>query len=774
MRRLLWIAIAFAALTVAWIPTPVAGAQPPTKRAVIVLAPYLTWADVTPTSTPTIWSLAENGAVGDINARSRTREPGEPASPLEGALTISAGAWAVPSFAAPAAFVESERYEVGTAAEAFQRTTGEQVGDNRIVFLGMPMTQRLNAERSIEVVLGILGDTVEGAGGLTAAVGNSDVGYVTAEQRRVRPAAMAAMNSKGLVALGDISPKLIREDPNAPFGIETDVEQFAEALREVDAATAAAPGPALVVLDAGDAYRATKFEPQVSPAIAEEQRRRALTTLDRVVALAAEQFADDTIMVVSQSSGDALINRPEGLGPVVVAGEGWSGYLTSNSTQREGLVTNLDVTATVLEVLGLERPVQVLGNEMRVTQAPPELEDRVEHLSRMDATAVSVDAAKPGIVNSFVVLTVIVLLLGAFVLVRSHHWSARTVRSWVLGLRLALLAVVSVPVASWLMFSWMRWPQSAGESTMGLLATAAVVLGFAVILLVRFPVRVPIAALSLLTALTIMIDQLLGAPASFTNTFGYSPLLAARFYGMGNEAAAILVGSSLVGVALLFDQWPASRWTRWGKRYGLPLLGIAVTATAAAPFWGANIGVAVWGVAGFGLAWVLMNGRHVTARTIVWLALSVVAVIAAFAAVDLLGGGAQTHLARAISSAQQGGWVELWNIVARKAETNMRVLTHTNWAYILVATLAFLGFMRWRPQGGFAETLEANPNFADAITVSLAAGLVAYFSEDSGIVIPALEVFYVGVAIVWLMLARLDSSDSTERDVGDDAETSTR
>ncbi len=774
MRRLLWITLALAAFTAAWIPAPHAYAQLPTKRVVIVLAPYLTWADVTPTSTPTIWSLAEKGAVGDINARSRTREPGEPASPLEGALTISAGAWAVPSYNAAAAYLASERYEVGTAAEAFQRTTGEQVGDNSIVFLGMPMTQRQNAERSIEVVLGILGETVESAGGVTAAVGNSDVGYVTAEQRRVRPAAMAAMNAQGLVALGDISPKLIREDPNAPFGIETDLEEFEEALASVDNSTAAISGPGFVVLDAGDAYRATKFEPQVSPTIADDQRNRALRTLDSVVALAAEKFADDTIMVVSQSSGDPLRNRPEGLGPVVVSGEGWSGYLTSSSTQREGLVTNLDVTATVLESLDLERPVQVLGNEMRTTDAPAQLQDRIAHLSRMDATAVSVDAAKPGIVNSFVVFTVAALLLGAFVLVRARHWSARTVKWWVLGLRLALLAVLSVPVASWLMFLWMRWPATPGQSTFGLLTTAAVVFGSAVILLVRTPIRVPIAALSLLTAVTIMVDQLLGAPASFTNTFGYSPLLAARFYGMGNEAAAILVGSSLVGVALLFDQWPASRWTLLGKRYGLVLLGIAVTATAAAPFWGANIGVAIWGIAGFGLAWVLMNGRHVTPKTIAWLSVSVVAVIAAFAAIDLLSGGPQTHLARALASAQQGGLIELWNIVARKAETNMRVLTHTNWAYILVATLAFLGFMRWRPQGGFAETLAVNPNFADAITVSLVAGLVAYFSEDSGIVIPALEVFYVGVAVVWLMLSQLDGTDVDADVEGDDSQASAR
>ena len=176
--------------------------------------------------------------------------------------------------------------------------------------------------------------------------------------------------------------------------------------------------------------------------------------------------------------------------------------------------------------------------------------------------------------------------------------------------------------------------------------------------------------LSLATVATILVDQWLGGPASFTNFFGYSPLLAARFYGMGNEAAAIVFGAAVVGAALLFDQWPESGGVKLGKRVGLPILGLLVVFTAAAPFFGANIGVAIWGIVGFGLAWVLMNGHHVSWKLVFWLFVGVVAVIAAFAAVDLFGGGQQTHLGRALVSAEQGGLGELWAIVARKAETN--------------------------------------------------------------------------------------------------------
>jgi len=252
-----------------------------------------------------------------------------------------------------------------------------------------------------------------------------------------------------------------------------------------------------------------------------------------------------------------------------------------------------------------------------------------------------------------------------------------------------------------------------------------------------------------------LLDQFFGAPLSFASFFGYSPLLAARFYGMGNEAAALLFGAAIVAAALLFDQWPAARWSVMGRRYGLTVLGVLVVGVAAAPGLGANVGVAVWGLVGFSLALILMNGQRLSWKLALITIAAMVLVIGAFAAIDLFGGGEQTHLGRALASAQQDGLGQLWTIFIRKAETNARVFTNTNWSWILIAVLAFLASMRFSPKGDFADTLTENPFFAQAVTITLVAGAVAFFSEDSGIVIPALIMLYVGVALAWLMLSRL-------------------
>jgi hypothetical protein len=281
------------------------------------------------------------------------------------------------------------------------------------------------------------------------------------------------------------------------------------------------------------------------------------------------------------------------------------------------------------------------------------------------------------------------------------------------------------------------------------------VFGVGIALMYRTSGGVPVATLSLVAVATLAVDQWLGTPWSFSSFLGYSPLLGARYYGMGNEAAALIVGAGLVGASMVFDRFPQARATALGRRWLLPGLGLMIVVTAAAPFLGANVGVAVWGVVAFAVTWAQMNGVRMRWWLVAAVLVLVVATIAVFSLVDVASDtGSRTHLARAWSSASSGGVGELWLIIARKAETNVRVLTRTNWSYLLVAVLAFLGFMRWRPHGDFAATLDENPYFSAALSGSLVGGLAAYVTEDSGIVVPALMLLYGGSAILYLMLDR--------------------
>ena len=730
---------------------------PLTRRVTLVLAPYLTWDDLSPATTPALLRLTETGAVGAANVRGRTRAIGGLPLPTESALGISSGAWALPGRDTLAAFVATESYEGSeTAAAAYQRVYGLPMGAAKIGYFGLPEVQRTNDLESTDAFIGTLGQAISDAGGLTAAVGNSDFGYVKSGVAFERPAAAVASDFLGKVNAGDVSSDVLVADEAAPYGRRTDMARFSAAFGRVEQLANAHNGPSLVVLDPGDLTRAQNSASQSTTEAALAQRTRALRTLDAVVALAAEKAgADGVVMVVSQALSTDESGDPQGLGPCIVSGSGWSGYLTSASTHRAGVVTNLDLTATILEQLGIVRPVSVLGNPMFSSTTSLSGAARVAHLARMNAVATSVDTAKAGVLNIYIGFAVVLLVISAVVVSRAHLWPSTIADRVAAGLQGGVLLLLSVPISSWIMFLVVRYPGTPVVAVLSLLGVSVVVWAASLVLWRRFGPRSAVIGLTALTSFIILAEQLVGAPLSFVNFFGYSPLPAARFYGMGNEAASILFGASIASLALVLDGWPDAVWAPAVRRYGVALLGTAVVGVAAAPFLGANVGVAIWGSIGFGLAWMLINDRRVTWKSIAVMVAGVGIIIGVFAAIDLLGGGEQTHLGRALMSADQGGVEQLWAIIVRKAATNMRVFSHTNWSWVLVAVLAFLGFMRLRPTGDFAETLAENPRFADAITVTLAAGTLAFFTEDSGIVIPALIMLFTGAGTVWLMLTRL-------------------
>jgi hypothetical protein len=413
--------------------------------------------------------------------------------------------------------------------------------------------------------------------------------------------------------------------------------------------------------------------------------------------------------------------------------------------------------------MGVKRPIAVLGDPMVVAAGPATVAERASHLSRLNDAAIAIDAPKSGVLNSFIGLVALVLIAAALVLSQSDAWSAATLRRSATVAQALVLLTLSVPLAGWLMFLPTPLPRSPQIAVTSLVGTALLVWVLSLVAWRRLPFRVPVAALGLGLVAVMMLDQALGAPFSAVGFFSYSPLLAARFYGMGNEAAALLIGGSVVGSALLVDQWPESRFAVVARRWGVPVLGALVVGVAAAPFLGANVGVAVWGLAGFATAWMLMNGRRFGLRSVLIIVGLVVVAIGGFSAIDLLGGGQQTHLGRALGSAEQGGISQLWLIVSRKAATNLRVLTSTNWSWILIAVLGFLAFARFRADSEFPKIAADNPSYSAAIVATLVAGAIALLTEDSGIVIPSLIMLYTGTGLAWLMLERLRASNSKER-----------
>lgn len=692
------------------------------RVAIVVLAPYLTFSDLSQNSTPELWKLAQSGALGAMNARTADREQPNTAS---GALTISASRWASVPLTAP--------------ASANDLATLQALQDGSLT----------------RPVLGSLGNAIQAAGGQTAAI---SVGPVRAAQPAPsrRPAELVAMDTAGHVDLSPAEGTLSatrrgRPTPRSTGAAASFTRMAGLALRSFAETSA----PALLVVDSPRLAAASE-SPSISAAAAAHEHRAAVRELDLAVGtLARLAPAGTTILVLAPAAHKAWYQVPQ-FGPIVIAGSGFAGELTSGSTHRAGLVTNLDVAPTVLAALGVAPAHTMVGSPMTSHPTDAPLAERIAALGSADIGLGMVDQLREAwFIRVFVALALAVTALALWVVARSPRESAVRAVAVVLA-----LVLCSIPSAAWLMFLGQRYPQSiAGALGAFAVATSAVV---AVLLGVRWygarggddvrGVLLAAASATGLTSVVIVADQWLAEPLR-TGLFSYSVRAGWRYYGMGNEGAALLVGASLVAIGLVVELTAGSQGAVLVRRWAIPVVGTAVLFTAAAPFAGANAGVAVWGVVAYAAGWAGLNGIRPTLRTALITVALVAAAVVGFVAIDLFASGAGgTHLGKFALGILHGDLAATGQIVGRKLANNLGYFVATPYTLLFLA----LGGVYWliRPQSSsrLRAALEPFSALRGVLLGAFLGGLLALVTEDSSSVMPALLWF---AALMPTLLAAL-------------------
>ncbi len=169
------------------------------------------------------------------------------------------------------------------------------------------------------------------------------------------------------------------------------------------------------------------------------------------------------------------------------------------------------------------------------------------------------------------------------------------------------------------------------------------------------------------TVLLLVLDVLLGGWVSARTPLSYSPLEAARFYGIGNEAGGYLIGAALVLGA--------------GDLLTTMVLGVATALLLGAPTLGANFGCFLASLIGFSVSAFL----QIKKERRVWGAL-VLGAVALGAVLLLVKGSAQTHLGRAAASGREGRG----EVFARKLAMNAHLTLTSPWALLLLVQGALL------------------------------------------------------------------------------------
>ena len=715
-----------------------AGIPPRPSRVLVLSVPALTWADLRDHPMPNLQRLLRTSAVADLTTRAVTRRT----SLGDGYTTLGAGARAqgVPAVDG-FGFAVDEQFGPDSAAAAYRLRNGRSPGTG-LVDLGVGEIVAHNDTLLYDAHIGALGDALAGAGFHRAVIANGDgsAPVITADSYR-RHAVAALMGGDGRVPAGRVDPGLLRHDAGAPFGVRLDEGAVTTAFDSVW------QDRSVVLVEASDLVRADAVRSSVSPGQRDVVLAQAMAATDRLVGalLARVDLARDAVMVVGPAHSATRI----GLTVAALHGPGVdAGLLRSGTTRRAGFVQLVDVAPTILGRLGISQPDFMEGRQFETVAAGTSLSSRTASLARADHAAAFRDDQTPLVAKAYVWSTIALVVAAAAVLGLARGGSR--ILEWA---ALALLVFLPLTYVAGLV----RFDDLGAGPYWLSLVLSSIVVGGALTFLRRHSLDPVLGALGF-TVVLLSLDIVLGGRLQFNTVFGYSPIAAGRFQGMGNLAYAMYAAAGILLAGLLAHRVgarnaSAATTTRAASIASLGVVAIVVVVDGL-PIWGADVGGVLSLVPAAGIFAMVLLGLRVRWRVLAaWMGAAVVAV----AGVGLLDlsrpPDRRTHLGRLLEKIGTGDFAGFATVIERKLHENLSVLT-SFWLVLVPVTfalLAFLAFARPRRLGMLQSSIpELRASFAGfAVVVVLGFAL-----NDSGVALPAMMFGVLDATLVYLAARR--------------------
>ncbi len=404
--------------------------------------------------------------------------------------------------------------------------------------------------------------------------------------------------------------------------------------------------------------------------------------------------------------------------------------LGSGSTHRDDMIILPDLTATLFGAVGQEAaiPPTVIGQPLKAGDPIP-LDEAVDRLRNAD-TAGQTIRNMGGIFFTTLAVLQVLFYGAAFLLLR---------RRSALGLvRVAAVALASIPVSTYLvnLTPWETGPAPTLTLVGGLLACDVVltVLALRAARLTRPEnILAPLIVVAGVTAAVLLGDLLSGTHLQLNSVMGYTGVVGARYYGLGNIPFALLATAVLLVATAVADTL-----VRHGRRplaVGLIAgLGVFAMILGGWPGVGSDFGGVIAFVPGIAVAALIVAGRRVSIWKLGLFCVAGGVTVLAIAYLDYRRPpGSRTHLGRFVGQIFDGTF---WPVIARKLDAMLGTLLSPNLMPVVIAAVAFLVFAVLRPGAATAGVLpvafERAPMLKAGLLGALVSGGVGMLVNDSG------------------------------------------
>lgn len=676
-----------------------------------------TWQELLPNFN---WLLTE-GSLGLLNTRAESGT-----TPESTHLTIGAGSRAVGHSGVLAGYEADETVEKEKAAVVYARRMGKQATEESVLALEIGAVIRANEKSSYGTVPGSLGQALQDAGKKTAVLGCGD----TLDSIR-RPHVAIAMDKKGFVDYGFVSKELLAKDPLAPFGLSTDLKALSEAFRKIQ-------GKAdFIVIDIGDTSRVEEYRDYLTSDMLAKHRLRALQQADKFLGFLRQEVDwNDTLLLVTSPTPNLLaMQENRRLTPIIAIGQGFTGgLLTGPTTRRPAVVGNTDIAPTVLQALGIREMPQWSGRAFYSIPHPEPLGFLLKHKGKL----VAQNQQRVPFNQTYVFYLIVVIVLATCGVFANN--AERLSQKQTSVLQKLILTAMAVPAAALLLpalpgfGTWLVYPQAVLLSV--LLAWLVSLWGS----------KRGLWLLSIITVAVLCLDILLSGTGSQYSFLGYSAIIGARYYGLGNEYMGVLIGAALVA---------AAGWLEGGgKKWPVFFFFLFVTALVGLPFLGANVGGTITAIAAFVLAGFRLLNVKLKWKQVFALGGLVVLAIALFAVVDQYLVSGSSHLGESVKFLTTGQWGQIFMIIVRKVSMNLRLIRFTIWTRVLLFFLAASIVIAIRPQGVLKRLFSRKISFASSFYAAALGWVAAFVFNDSGVVAAATLMIFPVLSLFFLLVEK--------------------
>jgi len=675
------------------------------NKVYVIVANRLTLSDIE--KMPNVKRIIDHGSIGLMNTRGISGYKG-----AESFATINASS---------KTYANNESSQLYNLNDEYKRIYENRIGiidkEYAIGNIQLGKLYNQNEKNRYSPYIGALGDSLHEVGLKTAAFGNSDT-----EEEVIRTGALIAMDSKGLIDYGNVD-NILLEDIDYPYGIKTNYDKILLELASIEQKTS------LLVIDTGDLNRLNSYSDFLSTDVFYKKRDLILKDMDDFIGDMVSSIDDERslVMLISPNAGEERIDDSN-LSPIVLWGKGIEkGTLISSTTNRKGIISNLDIAPTIAEFLETSRD-NMTGNPIESI----EKEKGLEYIKSINNRIKTTSKTRSKTLLTYGIITIITLLLILIPLILNIDMNNK------IGIVFKRLILLLYAMPMIFIFSSLLDIDNLIKYFISL-SIFIMIFWFAV---GRFNNKKSLYYISIGYFMIFLLDLITKGNITRYSILSHDPIIGARYFGMGNEMVGVFLAISTLMAGLLMD--------RYNNEYISIFLLLISVIMVGHPRLGANVGGTMAILSATIYFILIAKGKKLSIKNLILFVFIIGLAIMVLGYIDIALNPNPTHLGKTIGIIGDKGIGIVQNIISRKLLMNIKLIKVTIWTKVIFIDILVQVILTFIFKDKVLYIMEKG--IGRGILSGIIGSIFGLLLNDSGIILSALAMSLITIYMLFIIL----------------------